>query len=249
MYGTNRSPDVSLVVTLHDEGTLAYSSLVSIAKSVHALSRDCETILVLDRVDEGTAATVAEALRRLEWRCRIENVDFGDPSLSRNFGIAASTAPFVGVVDGDDLISENYLAAHLEAAESASLPCVIRPALVVTFGAEQSFQLQPDESTNPISRESMLSINPWISAAFAERSILEENPWHPIVKPGFGYEDWHWNCELMAAGIRNFTAPETTYFYRRRKGSSRNINANMHSSWLPKSGLFATQVPARRGTA
>ena len=54
------------------------------------------------------------------------------------------------------------------------------------------------------------------------RSVYVEFP-HFVrsdsAQTGFGFEDWHWNLEVLAGGVRHVSAPDTAIFYRRKMSS------------------------------
>ncbi|MCS7814639.1 hypothetical protein N0387_21605, partial [Pseudomonas aeruginosa] len=55
----------------------------------------------------------------------------------------------------------------------------------------------------------------------AEKAVFQELPYLEtrVGKSGFGYEDWHWNLEVIASGRKHTLASGTCLFYRRKEAS------------------------------
>ena len=247
-------PKLSAIATFHKEGVLAHATLRSYAKSrevARANGLEVEFVLVLDCADSVTRDFV-QRHPDLDGSEKLIEISVGDPALSRNAGIMAATAPYICTLDGDDLISTRYFLSHMQEALRLEGRFVLHPEIVLSFGMYSAFNWQVDQTGQYFDRNSLLSINPWISAAFAHRSIYEEVPFvacYPSTT-GFGYEDWYWNCEAVSKGVVHRLAWGTVYFYRRKWIGSRNEISNALKTVIPKTSLFDFAVnDAKEGSA
>jgi len=236
-------PRLSAIVTMHAEGVLAHTTLRSYCSS-RALARelglDVELVIVLDTADTDTRAFVL-GHPDLDGTERIVEVQMGDLALARNAGVGASSSDYICTLDGDDLISRGYFVAHMREALQLEGRFVLHPEIVLSFGMYSAFNWQVDQAGQYFDRNSLLSINPWISAAFAHRSIFETIPYVACYpkETGFGYEDWYWNCETIANDVIHRLAWGSVYFYRRKWRGSLNEASHALKTLIPKTALFA----------
>ena len=238
--------DISVIVTLHREGILAHASLISICQSISSARSSgvmVELIIVLDNADAKTTEIV-EGHPRLDGDFRILHVTNGDLALSRHSGIAVSRGAYISLVDGDDIVSRDYFQLHFERAAALDKDHVLHPEMVISFGQYNAFNWQVDQAGQYFHKPSLLKINPWISAAFAHRSVFERVPQVAIDtrKTGFGFEDWNWNCETIAKGMVHRLAPGTAYFYRRKFVGSMNKNSLSANAVMPPNSLFDSSL-------
>ena len=101
--------DISAVITLHAEGILAHTTLLSIQRVREYTEQKglrVEFVLILDRVNDETKRVVLShpSLRKDD---QIHFVDYGDLSSSRNHGIKSAKGEYIGTFDGDDYFSKN----------------------------------------------------------------------------------------------------------------------------------------------
>lgn len=239
---------ISAIVTFHREGILAHNTLTSYAMSrdfFRAEGGDIEFVLVLDCADEATSRVV-RTHPLLDGTETIVDTGVGDAALARNEGLAKATEEYFAVLDGDDLISRRYFSNHFSEARKLGRNVILHPEMVLSFGMYNTFNWQVDQEGEYFDRPSLLTVNPWICAAFAHRSVFESVQsvaCYPS-ETGFGYEDWYWNCETIAKGFVHRLAWGTVYFYRRKWHGSAN-EANHHvKAVMPKSRLFSMSLRA-----
>ena len=235
-------PDVTVVVTAHAEGPLLRMSINSLLRC-QARAADAgsavEILVVGDSPDEMTSRAI-EDLTNVAG-VRILRVDFRDLGQSRNAGIQQANGHWVAIADGDDLYGADWIVASLRRARSEGPPCIVHPELVVLFGAESGSYWQRGEDSPDFDRACALHINPFNSCAFAPRSVFLAHPYHAVgpAEGGFGFEDWHWNCETMAAGVRHLIAPGTVQFVRRKGSGSLSRIQAQHSALIRPSAFFS----------
>ncbi|WP_165220211.1 glycosyltransferase family 4 protein [Aquisphaera insulae] len=192
-----------------------------------------EVVAVLDRPDAAT-----RSLFRAQADLGCYEVDFGDSGLARNFGVQQSRGRYVNYLDGGDLLSRSWLWEAFVAAESASHRTVWTPQISLIFDHENIVWRHPSSDDPDFRPESLISSRRWFSSLLVPRRIALEYPFIECgPDSGFGLEDWHWHCELLADGISIRAVEGTTYFHRRRPGSHAATQLQRHAIHRP-SRLF-----------
>lgn len=240
-------PDVCVVVTGHGEGPLCEPTFAALARAIQAAAGagiGVEVIGVLDRAEATTAAGFAAALgqdgvvgRLAEARTIV--TDHGDPGAARNDGVRHARAPWVCVLDGDNLPSRTWLREALRAARSHGSPCVVHPELLVIFG--DRWQVWPQlASDDPGFRaHNFFDRTYWDTFCLASREVFRTVPYAPTqAARGLGPEDWHWGMETVHAGIPHLTAPGTALLYRSRTTGSVQRGHDAARSLLPPARLL-----------
>jgi hypothetical protein len=234
--------DIAVIVTFHAEKLAAHQSLGSILRSCnHAESLGATTslVLALDSVDPQTDRVV-RTRAGLRPQDLLLDLAFKDVSLSRNCAVQESNSSFVAMLDGDDQVSTNWLAASLLRSSNAAAMSIVHPQVVVTFGAAAQYREQPDQSVKGVDEQGLLVTNYWNVCAFARREAFVTIPYVSTESDGmgFGFEDWHWNCETLAAGYTHLVAPGTVYFERRKDSGSLNHLHQKRGAVIRPSKLF-----------
>lgn len=214
-------PIISAVVTFHGEGLLAHKTLLGLERirsytEAHGIS--VELVAVLDCADVETERVVKSnsVLRKSDQVLVVSNRDLG---ASRNSGIAAARGSHIGIFDGDDYYSKNWLYQALAVIENKAGEVIVHPEYTISFGTDHAVSDVWDMDDNiEYSFSNCFSVHPWVACSFGKKEIYLRHPYHrtDFKKTGFGYEDWHWNLEIVSDGIRHVTAKETALFYRRK---------------------------------
>jgi glycosyltransferase involved in cell wall biosynthesis len=216
-------PDISIIVTFHREKQIANWMLENMKRlRAHAdksgLSH--ELICILDMADDETHSIVANhrTLRPQDNLIRVANGDLGT---SRNDGVASARGPFVATFDGDDYHSANWLTQAHAALSTDGGKRVVHPEFVVSFGASHHVMKALDQDRDFIAPQGLLTTNPWCSSVFTTRELMSACPYQSTrtKDTGFGFEDWHWNLEMLARGVKFVTAQKTALYYRRKPES------------------------------
>lgn len=215
--------DVSLLITFHGEGIFAHSTLNSIErcrKYAEACGITTEYVWVLDAVNEETRE-VLMAHPSAAGNVRIVEVAHRDAGLSRNSGIQVANGAAVAVLDGDDYFSKNWIERASLYLREYGNQAILHPEFVVNFGAQAAYCWQVDQRGQYYDPDGLLLNNYWTSWTFAKRSVYLACPYSESrpAQTGFGYEDWHWNCDVIAAGFEHRLAWGAAGFYRRKKVS------------------------------
>jgi len=231
--------DISVIVTAHNEGQLVHHTMRSILRSIEVAEKAgirCQIIAVLDNPSERTADYFE---RYVGGPVQVEKINCFDPGLARNHGIKLASGKYVALLDGDDLFGSLWLKKAFGMAEKSENDCVFYPEYVITFEGNQRISKYKGSSDAGFDYATMLEFNCWNSVHyFTKKSLLLNNLYHETpLNSGFGYEDWHWYCEVLAKGIEIKIVPETCVFYRKKKQRSRldvhvNYNVISHPSKL-----------------
>jgi glycosyltransferase involved in cell wall biosynthesis len=221
---TNPASLVSAIVTFHNEGLLAHytlSNLEGIRQYSQANGVLVELVLVLSCADTETIRVVRAhpSIKPNDQILEINNPD--DLGAARNMGIQSSKGTYIAIFDGDDYHSRNWLVEALKRAQTNPDNVIVHPELTISFGVSCGLYEMPDMQRIDYPLENLFSTNAWGSDSFGLRDIYIKHPYQHtyVMETGFGYEDWHWNLELIAHGIRHVTALKTALFYRRKEVS------------------------------
>ena len=214
--------DISVVITFHNEGLLAYPTLRSLQECLHRALQSSlmsETIVVLDNPSDETEKIVRLFTPALP-SCSLIHVSHGDLGLSRNAGVDISSGTFVALYDGDDYFSPNWLSSAFlySQVHDPSRATIYHPEYVVNFGLQNSYARQVSRIDNR-NKLGLFWDNWWCAWSFAPRSVYEQIRYsaNDLDRSGFGFEDWHWNCETIAAGFAHDIVPHTVGYYRRKR--------------------------------
>jgi hypothetical protein len=234
--------DLTIVLNGHHEGALIHRSLRSVVRSIeYAVVRGlrCELLVILDRPD---LATKDYFSRVEDGPFRVLEVEFGDPALARNAGVEHASGAYVAFVDGDDLISANWLAAAFEFAEQhrhSGRQLVLHPEFSLFFGADCSILTHIDQDSPDWSLGSLFAANYWTALSVVAREQLRVVPFRSSdPEAGFGYEDWDWNCLAVGAGMIHKVVPGTWHFIRLKGAGSRNRMAQARDLLMRPSAVF-----------
>lgn len=242
---------ISAIVIFHNEGLLAHKTLLGLERVriyAEANGISVELVAVLDNADMETDRVVKSStvFREID---QLLAVTHGDPGASRNSGVMAARGSYIGIFDGDDYYSKNWLFQALAVVEKKLGEVIVHPEFNISFGMQCNVSdvWDMDDDKN-YSLSNCFSVNPWVYGSFGKKEIYLSNPYYSTnsIRNGLGYEDWHWNLELVSQGIRHVTAKDTALFYR-RKNVSRLTNDVATGVIIPPSNFFNLTTKWRSG--
>lgn len=233
---------VSVVINCHREGILVYKTLKSVADAVfYAEQRGlhCQVIAALDRADAATFDVVNCFKRDNEsLALLLLEIDNGDLGLSRNAAVLQSAGKYIAFVDGDDLISENWLWAGFQFLHNN--PGVIaHPKVNIFFDRDPHWWVHIDDHSEEFSLKNLYAHNYWTALSYGPKEAYINTPYQSCPRESaFGFEDWHWNCEVIFSGYRHRVVDETTHFIRLKRLGSLNANCAAKGAVLRPTKFF-----------
>lgn len=233
-------PNVSIVMTFHREGLLAAWSLAGMERIrtyAKKFGLHIQVIAMLDRPDEDTRNVIVNhpIFNELDW---VLLIDAGDQGISRNIGVFFAQGEAIGVMDGDDFCSKNWISMAWELVQEYGSSVVIHPEYAVSFETQHVLQRLVDQRKDIYPLAACVTTHPWVSTTIAHAVIFKKTPYLEarVEETGFGYEDWHWNIEVLSKGVLHITANETALYYRRRSNST--LSKHAHHRSIVRPSLF-----------
>ncbi len=221
------SPIISIIITFHQEGIIAHKTLCNLfelAKPLQEQGIAYEVILHADNADSDTLNYLSRYSDSHNFRIFQNN--FGNPSDSRNFCVQQARGRYVAILDGDDIISDNWLIDGYRILEKSSRPLILHVNANVSFGKEESPRVWYMSDSRSL-EEDMLNLftrNRWDAGVMSSREVLTKFPYKEA-KRGFGYEDWVFNMDTRYAGIIHKVVPSSVRFYRVHANSVYNTHS------------------------
>jgi hypothetical protein len=152
----------------------------------------------------------------------VTHTDFGDLGLARNHGARVATGEFLCFLDGDDLMSSNWLVDAYDVARRHER-AIVHPRFNIIFGCGEDHIYEHIPSTHAdFDKRRLVFANYWLSPSFSRRTTYLEVPYSKNeLEGGFGFEDWKWNCDTIHAGYQHLVAENSIHLIRRRQSSLR----------------------------
>lgn len=233
--------DVTVILTAHAEGRLAHRSVRSAHRAIRFARQQgiqAELIAVLDSASRETRAYFENHKHLFR---AVSEVDLRDLGLSRNHGVKLALGRYIAFLDADDLFSQNWLAAAVQFAKTnGDETSVLHPAISVFFGARSFYWTHISSTDAVFSPFDLIVANYWTALCFVARDWFLNGNWYAPtnLKQGFGLEDWHWNCEVMANGGSHLVVPSTAQFIRLKTENSLHTQAKSLGAVFRQTKLF-----------
>lgn len=214
--------DLSAIISGHREGRLSVASLRSFDAAVdhaRAAGFTVQKVFLLDRPNQLTRS-IFDAHADAD-TLRIET-DFGDQGAARNAAAEAASGQLVAFLDGDDLWAAEWLtrAIRFLAEQPEDVQSIAHPEFNYFFEGQATIFRQIDQDHPDFDLDMMRLRNYWDALSVCARDLYLRFPFPPRdIAGGWAYEDWQWNAETLAAGVRHRVVPDTVLFKRRREQS------------------------------
>lgn len=244
-----KHPAISVILPAYNAAPFLERAVASVTTQTF---RDWELIIVDDASTDDTAA-IARNLTENDKRIHLLQLKTnGGPSVARNAGIKASKAPWIAILDADDVIMPSRLAQLYALALSNRYDMVADNLHLFDAGARVMARTLIPQNGTPI-------IN-WTLEYFAKHDLPNSGSYLGWLKPMFNKqflishglryrpqyrygEDFLLYAEILALGGRAAIARHPGYIYTTRIGevsrtSAGNSRTHASSEQLVKASLF-----------
>jgi hypothetical protein len=222
--------DISVALTCHREGLLAGLSVKSALRCMQEARKidlSCELLIILDRSDSLTKATIEMALGSES--ALVLETQFGDPGLARNQASGACQGKYLSYLDADDLWSYNWLTSAWFMLQK--YPDIIAHSQCnIVFGDRNDVWWHLDSESVDFDPDYLALANYWDSLSFSQSEMYRRFPFRANnFEQGFGHEDWLWNHHTLMAGLAHRPVINTIHF-KRARGSSQMSKVHDHGN-------------------
>jgi glycosyltransferase involved in cell wall biosynthesis len=233
-------PNISAVLLAHREGEvtagLSLRSFLDCIARAEKAGISIERIVVLDRADEETRLVFAN---QASHDGIVLETDFGDQGLARNEGVRCASGQTIAFLDADDLWGVNWLSDAWSMLSKCGSKTIVHPEFNWFFHSDRSLVVNTDQTDPDFDVEFLRFGNYWDALCLASRQAYLDFPFcKRDIEGGFAYEDWHWNCETLAAGYVHRVARGTIHFKRRQRWSQ-TIEASTNRSLIRRTPLLS----------
>lgn len=228
----NGPVEFSVIITFHNEGYIAHKTMQNVFELIEPFKQDNIPLEIIIHIDNGDQATI-DYLSRYEKHpnARIFQNHFGNPADSRNFATSHARGKYVALLDGDDLVSKNWLIdGYHMLKESEPTQLILHTETDITFGAnelEPRVWVMSDSRSDDEDRASMFTRNRWSAGTILPREVALQFPYRSATH-GYGYEDWVFNMDTRNAGIIHKVVPKSVKFYRLHDNSTYSTHSQSH---------------------
>jgi glycosyltransferase involved in cell wall biosynthesis len=221
---------LSIIITFHKEGVLAYKSLNNLIKVINYSNQiksswdSIELVAILDNPDENTKNIVKSFQHKIDL---IEFVDYKEPSSSRNHGTKIASGNFILFVDGDDFFSiislhaiyKNMYNHYSNNAQSIlhdnidyTKHIAVFPATYIEF---PKIYVHKFVDSNNFIKQNMMFHHLYVARICCLRNIILK---YPVSKNdhAYGFEDWDLNNRLLSLGVNFKIAHGFDVYYRKK---------------------------------
>lgn len=216
---------VSIIVAAYN----AEKTLRSSVKAILAQTHTSLNVIIIDDKSQDKTLSVAKEIAATDPRVTvIESEKNGGPAKARNLGLAVASGEWVAIVDSDDEILPERIAAMAAQAEESAVDIVFDNLFYVTpkNGTEHLyiprnlgiFGSLPLEIFIRSHRRSVAIPNLGFLKPLIRRELLEKNNLRYDVTLKIG-EDAMLIMDLMARGAKAILLPDAYYRYHRHDGS------------------------------
>ena len=205
------SPLVSVIIPCYNQGKYLEETVQSVLKSKY---RPLEIILVND----GSTDNSLEIAKKLEAdypEIHVINQHNGGVAKARNTGISAASGKYILPLDGDDLISEDYIQQAVDVLENnPEVKVAYCQAVKFNESGQKPWKLKPF-SRYQLAKDNMI----FVAALFRKADGIAVGGFSEDMK--MGREDWEFWIKMLKNGGEVVQLPFVGFFYRLTPTSKR----------------------------
>ena len=235
--------DLTCVITGHREGRVAVASLRSFAIAIadaEACGLRVEALYYLDNPDDLTREMFKRYARSSS---QIVELSLADQGLVRNAAVDRAGGRLTAFLDGDDLWARTWLSTAVAFLRAQPGRVIAHPQYNYFFESTATIFCHQDEEEASFDLDLLRVVNYWDALCVCETQLYRDFPFSKrAMDDGWAYEDWFWNCETVAAGVRHKIVPNTILFKRRQK-LSQTIRASTNKSRIRVNPLSSYSFP------
>lgn len=210
------NPKISVIVAAYGQEKYLDEALASLSRQTF---RDWEAVIVDDGSPDGVGE-IAAGWEAKDSRFRFLHTENAGVSAARNRGVAASSGEFLLMLDGDDILSDDYLELCLAAFGK-------NPSVRVVSSSMRMFgEVEKEVSMFFQSYPALLVNNPiHVTSMFRRADFDRVGGFDEKMREGV--EDWEfWIRMTDGLGPENVFVHDTFNFFYRQKKTSRNVDAS-----------------------
>ena len=205
------NPLVSIVIPCYNQGMYLPETVKSVLASSY---RPIEIIIVNDGSTDNSKKIAGE-LQNLHPEVRLINQPNGGVAKARNTGIADAKGTLILPLDGDDLISPNYIEEAIKVLSTRlEVKVVYCKAVKFNERGQKTWKLKPF-SRQQLAKDNMI----FVAALF--RKVDWENVQGFSEDMKMGREDWEFWIKMLKDGGEVVQLPFVGFYYRLTPGSKR----------------------------
>jgi glycosyltransferase involved in cell wall biosynthesis len=236
--------DISVILNCQSQGRLIHATVKSIEAAIvnaEAAGLSVEWIIVANKPTEGM---VKYLKTHKPERARFVELELQGCELARNQSIQIATGQYLALVDGEHLWSSNWLSLASQFVTQFKRRCIAHSELKIFFDKEKFYARNVDQESSEFCLHSMFGHNYWNNSSFALREIYIEHPFvRSAQEPLASADDWHWNCQTVAAGLLHKVVPGTIHALRMQTSTDLLPPTTANHNLLPGS-LFRLEHQA-----
>ena len=217
-------PELSVIVPYFNMSKYIDETIDSISKSTF---KDIEIILVNDGSTDQNSITHLDHIHNMHGlnkkQLRIINIPNGGVANARNTGVKNSLAPFIALLDSDDLVGSRYYEKAikiLKTYENVSF-C---GAWIEDYNSDGRIRNWATWNAEPPIQLIMNQTN--CQSLVYKRAAFEKSGWHDPDLRMF-LDDWEGMISMLSGGHRGIMIPEALFEYRIRPESIFRSGGNL----------------------
>ncbi|WP_312135023.1 glycosyltransferase family A protein [Sphingobacterium sp.] len=207
-------PTISVIIPAYNVSNFIEDTIKSVKRQDYSL---WECIIINDGSNDSTRTVVSSCIKNDD-RFTLINQENKGVSIARNVGIDTAKGDYILCLDGDDLISSNFLTEMLSVIETDTDIKVVTPRVKFVGKATGEWKFKPFVFQNLLAANQMV-----VTSLFRKVDFQKFYKFNSNMKSGL--EDWDFWIGLLKHGGKVVHAPEAVFYYRIQK-KSRNSSLN-----------------------